>query len=149
MVLAVGPPLGRGPRGSGLLPSGPRCDSTSTRVEDPAPGETADERHRLLPPTHGDVAEDVDGVVRADDGVPVRDQHGVHLADAVERTAAVPDDVLVTEVQVGGLPHLRRSELSIWLRFGAPDPDDSALVSLTAFADRDADWGADRDADRR
>jgi hypothetical protein len=53
-----------------------------TRVEDPAPGETADERHRLLPPTHADVAEDADGVVRADDGVPVRDEHGVHLADA-------------------------------------------------------------------
>jgi len=45
---------------------------------------------------------DVDGVVRADDGVPVRDEHGVHLADAVERPAAVPDDVLVTEVLVCG-----------------------------------------------
>ena len=66
------------------------------------PGETTDERHRLLPPTHGDVAEDVDDVFRADDGVPVRDEHGVHLADAVERPVAVPDDVVVTEVLVCG-----------------------------------------------
>ena len=47
-------------------------------------------------------AEDVDGVVRADDGVPVRDEHGVYLADAVERPVAVLDDVLVTEVLVCG-----------------------------------------------
>ncbi len=44
---------------------------------------------------------------RVDGGVPVRDQRGVHLANAVERSAAVLDDVLVTEVQVsseiGGL----------------------------------------------
>ncbi len=102
MVLAVGPPLGRGLRVRGWPPLGPRRDSTSTRVEDAAPGETADERHRLLPPTHADVAEDADGVVRADNGVPVRDEHGVHLADAVEQPAAVPDDVLVTEVLVCG-----------------------------------------------
>lgn len=78
------------------------------------------------------------------------------LATTVARDAGADPDALVAAartgeldtVQVGGLPHLRRSELSIWLRFGAPDPDDSALVSLTAFADRDADWGADRDTDR-
>jgi hypothetical protein len=52
------------------------------RVEDLVPGEVADERHRLLTPTHCDVAEDVDGVVRADDGVPVRHEHGVHLAES-------------------------------------------------------------------
>ncbi len=44
----------------------------------------------------------VDGVVRADDGVPVRDERGVHLADAVERPVAVLDDALVTEVLVCG-----------------------------------------------
>ena len=71
-------------------------------VQDLVPGQLADERHRLLPPTHGDVAEDVDGVEWPDDGVPVRDEHGVHLADAVERPVAIPDDVLVTEVLVGG-----------------------------------------------
>jgi len=72
------------------------------RVDDLVPDELAEERHRLLLLTHDDVAEDVDGVVWADDGVPVRDEHGVHLADAVERPGAVPDDVLVTEVLVCG-----------------------------------------------
>jgi len=86
----------------GSLPVSVPASVVVPRVEDLVPGETTDERHRLLPPTHGDVAEDVDGVVRADDGVPVRDEHGVHLADAVERPAAVPDDVLVTEVLVCG-----------------------------------------------
>jgi len=49
-----------------------------------------------------DVAEDVDGAVWADDGVPVRDEHGVHLADAVERPVAVLDDVVVSEVLIRG-----------------------------------------------
>lgn len=71
-------------------------------VEDLVPGETTDERHRFLPATHRNVTEDVDAVARADEGVPVCNEHGVHLSDAVERPAAVLDDAVVTEVVVGG-----------------------------------------------
>lgn len=38
------------------------------------PDQLADERHRLRSLTQGDIAEDVHGVVRVDDGVPVRDR---------------------------------------------------------------------------
>jgi conjugative relaxase-like TrwC/TraI family protein len=86
----------------GPLPVSVPASVVVPRVQDLVPSELADKRHRLLPPTHCDVTEDVDGVVRADDGVPVRDEHGVHLADAVERPVAVTDDVLVTEVLVCG-----------------------------------------------
>ena len=66
------------------------------------PAQLADERHRLLPPAHRDVAEDLDGVVRADDGVPARHHYGVHLAQAADRPAAVTDELAVSEVLVGG-----------------------------------------------
>lgn len=70
------------------------------RVEDLVPGESADEWHGLLPLTHGDVTEDVDSVFGVDHSVPIRDERFVHLVDAVEGPVAVPDDVLMTEVQV-------------------------------------------------
>jgi len=111
----------------GSLPVSVPAAVVVPRVQDLVPGETTDERHRLLPPTHCDIAEDVDGVVRADDGVPVRDEHGVHLADAVERPAAVPDDVLVAEVlvcgEVAGHGSWRRRKISTGVRRrGAASP---------------------------
>ena len=60
------------------------------------------ERLALFRAFHTACLELVDGAVRADDGVPVRDERGVHLADAVDRPIAVPDDVVVTEVLFRG-----------------------------------------------
>ena len=65
------------------------------------PGQLREIGGRVLTGEH-EIAQDVDRILRPDPAVPVVDQTTVHVLHTGEGTAAVPDDVGVTQVQVGG-----------------------------------------------
>ena len=67
----------------------------------------------------GEVADDIDGVVRADAGVPIRDQRLVHLRDARKRARRVVQDRKIAEMQIGGIEdHRTRSPFAKQRLFG-------------------------------
>jgi hypothetical protein len=72
--------------------------------EELAAAEFADERQRLGDPTHGNVAEHPHVIAVRDDLVPSLDERAVHRLDIGEWSSAVPDDVRVAEVEIGGEP---------------------------------------------
>lgn len=74
-------------------------------------------------------------LISLDLAVTVAEEAG---ADADALVAAARAGALDT-VQIDGLPYLRRSELSIWLRFGVINADSGGVLALTASEAWDAD----------
>ncbi len=70
------------------------------------------ERQRPVERAHGEVTQHPDVVVGTDDPVPDPDDLLVHVGHAGERTVAVPDDVGVAQVEVGGEPETHGDSLS-------------------------------------
>jgi hypothetical protein len=54
----------------------------------------------------GEVSDNVDKIPGGNGSIPVRDDRLVHLLDGAKRAAAMPTDILMTEMGVGGEKHI-------------------------------------------
>jgi hypothetical protein len=84
--------------------------------------------------SHAEVAEKIEDVIRLDTRIHTVSNRIVHLLRVCKRTVAVPNDVEVSEVEVGREPNVTHSSFSLVIgpKFNATNWLDCAATSLDA-----------------